>query len=205
MTSRDNRGGYRAPERPAAVSPPGPGTTENRTDGGPGSRTQPIRVASGGRYGERAASVAQQQGAPLPVGEGPSVAAGARPPGGATVPGRAIPTDGVFGPSQTMGPLTPTVSDPSMLIAEDPELFLRYLASKFPHPAIRRLVDWSAVGNNPPRDTRTPLMRATGDPVSSASRGGAPHLPGPTPSPSQRGLISEESAPTSNEVGQGFR
>jgi hypothetical protein len=29
------------------------------------------------------------------------------------------------------------------MIARNPQLFLRQLAAKFPHPAIERLVDWS--------------------------------------------------------------
>jgi hypothetical protein len=30
------------------------------------------------------------------------------------------------------------------MIARNPQLFIRHLAAKFPHPAIERLVDWSA-------------------------------------------------------------
>lgn len=73
-------GGPRTPAQPAAVS--GPGALSARTDGGPG---QPIRVASGGDYGARQASVQQQQAAPLASGggvappPGPGVAAGAPP------------------------------------------------------------------------------------------------------------------------------
>ncbi len=67
------KGGYRQPANPAAVS--GPGAMSARTDGGAGAK-QPIRpipsTGEGKTIGDRAASVAQQQGAPLaatqPVG-----------------------------------------------------------------------------------------------------------------------------------------
>ena len=36
-------------------------------------------------------------------------------------------------------------------MVDDPQAFLRVLASKYPHPAIQRLVDWSVVGGNNPR------------------------------------------------------
>jgi hypothetical protein len=39
----------------------------------------------------------------------------------------------------------------SELMAQDPQLYLRVLAHAFPHPAIRRLVDWSAAKNRPPQ------------------------------------------------------
>jgi hypothetical protein len=45
---------------------PQPGPRTNRSDLPAASATQPVRVASGGRYGSRKASVAAQQAAPLP-------------------------------------------------------------------------------------------------------------------------------------------
>lgn len=54
------KGGYQPPAQPAAVS--GPGAASARTDS---PATQPIRVASGGNFGDRQALVAQQQAAPL--------------------------------------------------------------------------------------------------------------------------------------------
>lgn len=69
MTAPGQHGGYRQPENPAPVS--GPAQLSARTDGGPGSSKQPIRVANGGGYGERTASIEQQQGAPLAEAPGP--------------------------------------------------------------------------------------------------------------------------------------
>lgn len=91
-------GGYRQPAQPAAVS--GPGAMSQRTDGGPSAPTQPVRVASGGDYGSRQASVEQQQAAPLAAGggapppPGPPGAAGASP---------VAPLPNPFGPSQRPG------------------------------------------------------------------------------------------------------
>lgn len=59
----DGRGGYQPPARPAAVSPPG--AASQRTDGGPSQPVRPIPAAS---HGDRSASVAQQQGAPVRAG-----------------------------------------------------------------------------------------------------------------------------------------
>lgn len=60
MGSR-GRGGYQQPSKPAAVS--GPGALSQRTDGGPS--TQAIAAIPAAQYGDRQASVAQQQGAPI--------------------------------------------------------------------------------------------------------------------------------------------
>ena len=85
-------GGPRQPARPAAVSNPQSGA---RTDGGAGSKSQPLRIPSGGPTGARQAAVEQQQGAPLPVGGPPSVGQGGG--GGGSVP---QPGTGAFGPTQ---------------------------------------------------------------------------------------------------------
>lgn len=36
-------------------------------------------------------------------------------------------------------------------VAQNPQAALRVMYSKFPHPAIKRLIDWSAYGQHPPR------------------------------------------------------
>lgn len=63
-------GGYRQPGSPAPVS--GPGALSQRTDGGP---SQPVRVPSGGQYGDRQALEQMQQGAPLASSPGGGVGA----------------------------------------------------------------------------------------------------------------------------------
>lgn len=83
-------GGYREPAKPAAVS--GPGAMSQRTDS---AATQPVRVAAGGGYGDRAASVAQQQSAPLAAGGGAPVASPSGLAAGSSPPQLPSP----FGPS----------------------------------------------------------------------------------------------------------
>ena len=131
------RGGKRTPATPAPVS--GPGALSARTDGGPGSASQPIRVPTGGAYGEAKALTEQQQAAPLAVAEGSSgggdvgdVARSQPPP----------PPDGIFGPTTRPGesPLT-GAGQRGMSVAEDLDTFLNVLYSKFPHPAIAQLIE----------------------------------------------------------------
>ncbi|MGW2169134.1 hypothetical protein ACWC1C_01225 [Streptomyces sp. NPDC001705] len=64
------RGGYRQPGNPAPVS--GPGALSKRTDGGPG---QPVRVPTGGKYGERQELEQMQQAAPVSASPGGDVGA----------------------------------------------------------------------------------------------------------------------------------
>jgi hypothetical protein len=135
------QGGYRQPQRPAATS--GPGALSQRTDGGAGNAKQPIRVPTGGKYGEAKALREQQQAAPMSAGgSGGAPTANIPPPGGA-------PGAGMFGPSNrpaepiTAGAPQASAGDP---ITQNPQAFLRVLATKFPHPAIQRLVDWSVTG-----------------------------------------------------------
>ena len=146
------RGGYRQPANPAAVSNPQSGA---RTDGGAGSQSQPLRVPSGGAHGARQAAIQQQQGAPLAAG-GAGMPPGAGPGGGAPGPGVLPPgmAGGVFGPSTSPGMAGSDPIDPGTMMAQNPQMFLRVLATKFPHPALRRLVDWSAAGSTPPRGTQ---------------------------------------------------
>mgnify|MGYP003146011451 FL=1 len=70
------RGGARQARKPAPVpaAGPGAGAGENRTGGGPGSKTQPLRRLPDAEYGANKAFVEQQQGAPLPVSSGPIAA-----------------------------------------------------------------------------------------------------------------------------------
>jgi hypothetical protein len=69
--AKNRRGGYRQPNKPAAVATPQGG---QRTDGGPGSSKQPLRRLPDADYGANKAFVAQQQGAALPVAQGVQVA-----------------------------------------------------------------------------------------------------------------------------------
>ena len=62
--TKNRRGGYRQPSKPAAVATPQGG---QRTDGGAGSKTQPLRRLPDADYGDNQQFVNQQQGAPLPV------------------------------------------------------------------------------------------------------------------------------------------
>lgn len=66
-------GGYRQPSSPAPVS--GPGALSKRTDGPQGGGGQPVRVASGGKYGERQNLEQLQQSAPLSESPGGDVGA----------------------------------------------------------------------------------------------------------------------------------
>lgn len=109
-----------------------------RTDGGPGSKSQPLRAATGGDYGSRQATINQQKAAPLPVD---------RPSPGSSTPRRgapAMPMNGVFGPTErpnespTTGliPRTPGTTG----AVPDVDTTLRILYSIFPHPQILRLI-----------------------------------------------------------------
>ena len=73
-----NRGGYRQPKKPAASS--GPGALSDRTDGGAGSKTQPLRRLPEADHGANKAFYEQQQAAPLPVAQSPDVFAGTERP-----------------------------------------------------------------------------------------------------------------------------
>jgi hypothetical protein len=139
------RGGKRVPQRPAAVSNPQSG---QRTDGGPGSKSQPIRVPTGGAYGEAQALESQQQGAPLPTG-GLGGAPTARTPNAAPL-NQGID---VFGPTKRpyQDPRMGSSAMPTTALARNPQAALRVMYAKFPHPAIQRLLDTSSYGSKPPR------------------------------------------------------
>ena len=80
--AKNRRGGYRQPNKPAAVATPQGG---QRTDGGPGNKKQPLRRLPDADYGQNKAFVAQQQAAPLPVAnnqvESPNIFAPTERPG----------------------------------------------------------------------------------------------------------------------------
>ena len=127
------------PERPAAVS--GPGALSQRTDGGPGSDTQPIRVAAGGPFGSRQELEDTQRAAPLPDRSGSSGAAGPGPGGGAAAgPPPPAAAEALFGPTTQPGPGGPRAAGNSFIPA-DPDLLLKAIYQAFPHPEIRRLVN----------------------------------------------------------------
>lgn len=91
----NGHGGARTPSSPAPVS--GPGALSKRTDGGPG---QPVRVPTGGQYGDATQLRQAQQGAPM-----------AQSPGGdqsspGLLAGLSIPTGPAFG-APSMQPDTP--------------------------------------------------------------------------------------------------
>lgn len=79
--ARRQHGGYRAPEKPAAVS--GAGAQSKRTDGKPGT-VQPITSFPAARQGERQGLEDVQRGAPMRAGGADVPAA----PEGAAMPGR---------------------------------------------------------------------------------------------------------------------
>jgi hypothetical protein len=83
---------------------------------------------------------------------------------------------GVFGPSTSPETISGPVA-PGAMMAQNPQMFLRVLATKFPHPALRRLVDWSAAGSTPPRGTQ--LTPQPGPPMTPSPRAATP--PGPPP------------------------
>ena len=120
------------PAKPAPVS--GPSALAQRTDGGPGSESQPIRVASGQPYGQRQALEGAQRAAPLPVsGQGPPTPGG--PP---QAPGAMPSTEGLFAPSNIPGPGGPAPD--RSFIPEDPDMLMRAIYQAYPHPEIARLM-----------------------------------------------------------------
>lgn len=127
------RGGNQPPRNPAAVSNPGSG---RRTDGGAGSKSQPIRVPSGGAYGQRKAATEQQAAAPMAT---ESVGGGTPAAGGAPIPGGR--PEGAFGPTEqpNVGPQGDPNS-PRNMMAQDPMMMLRVLYSEFPTAAIGALL-----------------------------------------------------------------
>jgi hypothetical protein len=83
----NGHGGPRTPNSPAPVS--GPGALSKRTDGPQGGGRQPIRVPTGGQYGDAQQLQQLQQGAPLAQSGGgqsqPGLLAGLQLPQGASL------------------------------------------------------------------------------------------------------------------------
>ena len=125
--ARSGRGGSRTPRNPAPVS--GPGALSRRTDG----PVQPVRVAPGGKYGERKALTEQQQSAPLAAG------GGASPP-----PPSPAPLPSVFGPTgrpnESIRQGIPTQPAAQSLAQLDADALLRILVRRYPHPQLVRLL-----------------------------------------------------------------
>ena len=129
----NGHGGQRQPARPAAVSNPQSG---NRTDGGAGSKSQPLRVASGGGYGDRKAAIEQQQGAPLPVNDGSQGVARSGGGGGSSTAG------GAFGPTQRPNePITAGQmgADPTQYVPSAQDVLME-LYKRYPSPWIAQLI-----------------------------------------------------------------
>ena len=135
MAKNRTRGGLREPAKPAAVS--GPGALSQRTDGGPGSSTQPIRRIPGVAYGEQSALSAQQAAAPLPAQNGPSL--------GGQIPTGPMRPDVFAGTERPNEPVTEGVpiGMGSMPIEEVPSVnvLLAALYQVNPHPAIAELLN----------------------------------------------------------------
>lgn len=114
----------------AAVSNPGRGS--QRTDLSPaaasGGEGQPQRLPSGQPYGQRSAMQAQQAAAPM------QSAPGALPEGlanGVFSAGTRRPNEG---PDRNRMAMKPT------RVQNDPDLLLRAIYAKFPHPDIERML-----------------------------------------------------------------
>jgi hypothetical protein len=129
MAKKRSRGGYREPSKPAAVS--GPGALSARTDGGAGSKTQPIRRIPGQAYGEGQALVEQQQAAPLPV---------ARRTQQPTKLNIFSPTERPAEPI-TEGAMLGPGSPPAQAIDEDANMLLAAMYQVYPSSIISELIN----------------------------------------------------------------
>ena len=130
------RGGKNPPKNPAPVS--GPGAQSRRTDGGAGSKGQPLRVATGQDYGEAKEIEEQQKAAPLATA---TTGSPAGPPSGGE--GGAPPElGGVFGPSENPGtPLNSGLPQPGQPSPLDGETLIRILFEKYPSEYLARLME----------------------------------------------------------------
>lgn len=97
----EGRGGYRRPSSPAPVS--GPGSLSKRTDS-----HQPVRVPTGGQYGDAQAMQRTQQGAPMGASQGGDAA-----PMPGLLAGLSLP-EGVSGDAPTQQPDTPVTAGAAM-------------------------------------------------------------------------------------------
>ena len=125
------RGGYRRPSEPAPVS--GPGKLSRRTDGGP---MQGPKVAPGGKYGERKASMEAQSAAPMAGSQAPNkidIPAPVRPP---VVPLTA-PSERPDEPITSGSPFGPGVG---------PEALVTRAQSSKVSDVIGKIVDYDSTG-----------------------------------------------------------
>lgn len=113
----------------------GPGALSQRTD-----MNQPIRVPSGGPYGQRKRLEDQQRAAPLPAADG-------SPPGSSLPVGPGGAATDIFGPTRRPGePITTGAplgaGDNGPLSAEgmDADRILQVMWQILPSPAIARLM-----------------------------------------------------------------
>lgn len=106
------KGGPRTPSNPAPVS--GPGALSRRTDGGPGK--QPIRVPTGGSYGDATQSLQTQQGAPMAASPG-GASGGAVP---SLLEGLGLPQGPGFG-EPTQNPDEPVTNGAALGAGAGPE------------------------------------------------------------------------------------
>ena len=128
------------PRTPSGTPPVSNPQTGARTDGG---ASQPVRVPTGGPYGSRKELTEQQQSAPMAVAPPSATAAPSpRQQGGVGNAQAGVP---MFGPTERPNedPTTGLADPSSNPIAANPQLALRVIYGKFPHPAIARLIDWS--------------------------------------------------------------
>lgn len=129
------KGGYQAPNNPAPVS--GPGQLSRRTDGGPG---QPIRVPTGGSYGDAQQIEQLQQSAPL-----------AQSPGGAggLLAGLTLP-EGVGFDQGTQQPGTPITDGAALGPGAGPEsLGLTMAEDEDTKKLVEYLPVWEMMANQP--------------------------------------------------------
>lgn len=96
----NGHGGQRTPSSPAPVS--GPGALSQRTDSGPSDSKQPVRVPTGGQYGDATQLRQLQQAAPVAASAGggqappPGLLAGlSLPPGVSFAEGTTRPDEPV--------------------------------------------------------------------------------------------------------------
>lgn len=107
-------------------------------------KTQPVRVPTGGDYGDRQQLEGAQQAVPLPQDQGPAPAAAAQPPAAGAAP---FPDDGIFGPTARPGepitagvPVGPGPDGPPQFEDNDNWLLNAVIAA-YPHPDLIALLD----------------------------------------------------------------
>ncbi|HVF75485.1 MAG TPA: hypothetical protein VM938_10590 [Acidimicrobiales bacterium] len=137
MARGKGRGGSRTPSSPAAVS--GPGALSRRTD------SQPVRPVPGGTYGDRKATVEQQQAAPMASAPTPQGAPPQAGPAGVPIDPRSIDP---FGP--TARPNEPLTTGAEPLAGGTPNIdvveHLRALYARYPSEDLREVLEDAETG-----------------------------------------------------------